>query len=99
LLQNKNEPQEELDSKVKELKKELGYWESYLGSNKYIAGTEYSLAGATNPQCQQFALLNPCFYVPGWCAHEASCLTVYGTNRYMQTLFPYTISLLQLHAT
>jgi len=56
LLQNKNEPQEELDSKIKELKKELGYWESYLGSNKYIAGTQYSLAGAANPQCQQFAL-------------------------------------------
>lgn len=44
IAKNKNEPQEELDSKVKELKKELGYWESYLGSNKYIAGTEYSLA-------------------------------------------------------
>ncbi|KAA6426158.1 MAG: hypothetical protein FRX49_04010 [Trebouxia sp. A1-2] len=42
--QNKNEPQEELDNKVKELKKELGYWESYLGSNKYIAGMQYSLA-------------------------------------------------------
>ncbi|KAL0049126.1 hypothetical protein WJX82_007123 [Trebouxia sp. C0006] len=44
IAKNKNEPQEELDSKVKELKKELGYWESYLGSNKYIAGAQYSLA-------------------------------------------------------
>ena len=88
-MQNKNEPQEELDSKVKELKKELGYWESYLGSNKYIAGTEYSLAGATNPQCQHFALLSPCFCVSGWCTHEASCLTDYGTTRYMQTQNPF----------
>ncbi|DBA95388.1 TPA: hypothetical protein ACH3X3_013267 [Trebouxia sp. C0006] len=48
IAKNKNEPQEELDSKVKELKKELGYWESYLGSNKYIAGAQYSLAGAAN---------------------------------------------------
>lgn len=44
-LQRNNASQEELDSKVSDLKKELGYWESYLGSNKYIAGSQFSLAG------------------------------------------------------
>ena len=44
-MQNKNAPQEELDSKMADLKKELGYWESYLGSNEYLAGSQYSLAG------------------------------------------------------
>lgn len=47
LLQNQDAPQEEFDSKLADLKKELGYWESYLGSNKYIAGPQYSLAGDT----------------------------------------------------
>ena len=45
MMQNKDAPQEEFDSKLADLKKELGYWESYLGSNKYLAGSQFSLAG------------------------------------------------------
>lgn len=44
IAKRNNASQEELDSKVSDLKKELGYWESYLGSNKYIAGSQFSLA-------------------------------------------------------
>ena len=43
--QNKDSPQEEFESKMADLKKELGYWESYLGSNEYLAGSQFSLAG------------------------------------------------------
>ena len=45
VTQNKDAPQEEFDSKLADLKKELGYWESYLGANEYLAGSQFSLAG------------------------------------------------------
>lgn len=44
MAKNKKAPQEEFDSKLANLKKELGYWESYLGSNEYVAGSQFSLA-------------------------------------------------------
>ena len=44
-MQSKDAPQEDFDSKMADLKKELGYWESYLGTNEYLAGSEFSLAG------------------------------------------------------
>ena len=47
----KGTPGEEYDSKVANLKKELGYWESYLGSNKYMAGSQFSLAGDERACC------------------------------------------------
>lgn len=50
-LQNKKAPQEEFDSKLADLKKELGYWESYLGSNEYVAGSQFSLAGDERACC------------------------------------------------
>ena len=34
-----------MEKKVEALKTELGYWESYLASNTYIAGSEFTLAG------------------------------------------------------
>lgn len=34
-----------MNSKVELLKTELGYWETYLGSNAYVAGSEFTLAG------------------------------------------------------
>lgn len=47
----KDAPGEEYDSKVANLKKELGYWESYLGSNEYMAGSQFSLAGDARACC------------------------------------------------
>ena len=55
-LQRNNASQEELDSKISELKKELGYWESYLGSNKYIAGSQFSLAGTADVICKSIPM-------------------------------------------
>lgn len=43
--QRQQASQEEMNSKMEALKTELGYWESYLGSNTYIAGSEFTLAG------------------------------------------------------
>ena len=57
LLQNKDAPKEEFDGKLADLKKELGYWESYLGSNKYIAGSQYSLAGGALLQDVQCSMM------------------------------------------
>ena len=43
--QSKKESEEDMEPKIEALKKELGYWESYLSSTTYIAGPEFTLAG------------------------------------------------------
>ena len=45
VVQRQQASDEELASKTEDLKKELGYWESYLGSSPYVAGSQFSLAG------------------------------------------------------
>ena len=47
----KDAPRDEYDSKVADLKKELGYWESFLGSKDYMAGSQFSLAGDEGMCC------------------------------------------------
>ena len=50
--QRQQASKEEVQSKVEDLKKELNYWEEYLGSSPYIAGSDFTLAGK-----QQFICL------------------------------------------
>ena len=49
--QRQQASQEEMNTKVEALKTELGYWESYLSSNAYIAGSEFTLAGKVVRPC------------------------------------------------